>query len=307
VTRNTRFLILAAICVASTTANLDAQRRAVRRPTVRPAVVVSQRYYRPIYYRPYSYWPAYYHRSFYSPFYSPFYFPFYSPFYYSPFYYSSSFYPSFYAQYPYRPYGWRQPVYDRSGSARLQVRPRNAQVFVDGYFVGLVDDFDGYLQRLHVPAGEHELQFYLEGYRTIREKVLFRPGTTLKVTHAMQPLDPGEAAEPRPAPDANARVQHDPGRYPSRQYAGRQQSNFGAVSIRVQPADAVVLIDGDEWDRPEGEERFLIDLPEGPHRLEVRKDGFRTYTRTIDVRRGQTVTINVSLTSGGAVPALAQR
>ena len=42
-----------------------------------------------------------------------------------------------------------------------------------------------------------------------------------------------------------------------------------------------------------------IDLAEGSHSVEVRKDGYRTYTRSIQVRRGETVTLNVSLTAGG--------
>jgi hypothetical protein len=29
-------------------------------------------------------------------------------------------------------------------SARLEVRPNHAEVFVDGYFVGTEDDFDGW-------------------------------------------------------------------------------------------------------------------------------------------------------------------
>ena len=294
-TRKTGFLVLAAAAVLSIAvmvpAEAEAQRRAIRRPASRGAVVVSPRYYRPFYSPGFffsSYYSPYYFRSFYSPFYSPF-------------------YGGFYGQYPYPPYGWRRPIYDNAGSARIQVTPRNAEVFVDGYFVGTVDDFDGYLQRLHVPAGEHELTIFLEGYRPLREKVLFRPGATLKITHTLEPLGAGDAGEPRPVPDEKAREQHDPSRRPARPYERGQQSNFGTLSLRVQPDDAAVLVDGEEWDRPEGEDRFTLDLPEGPHRLEVRKNGFRTYTRTVDVRRGQTITINVSLTTAGAVPALAAR
>ena len=36
-------------------------------------------------------------------------------------------------------------------------------------------------------------------------------------------------------------------------------------------------------------------LAEGPHRIEVRKDGHRPYTTTVEIRRGETVTLNVSL------------
>jgi hypothetical protein len=41
------------------------------------------------------------------------------------------------------------------GSLRLQVAPKSAEVFVDGYLMGLVDDFDSMFQRLHLDAGEH--------------------------------------------------------------------------------------------------------------------------------------------------------
>ncbi len=284
-TRKTRTLAVAAICLASSTAfvpsSAEAQRRAVRRPAGRPVVVASPRVIRPFFYR--------------TPFFHPGFYGLYAPFFYSPYHWG------FHGHYPYPPYGWRYR--DDMGSARIQVTPRNAEVFIDGYFVGTVDDFDGVLQRLHVPAGEHELAIHLDGYRPIREKVLFRRGATLKVSYAMQPLAPGEPNEPRPTPDPNAPVPQDPARRSVRPYSRGPQSEFGTLSLRVQPDDAVVIVDGEEWDRPAGEDRFTIDLPEGPHRLEVRKDGFRSYVRTVDIRRGQTVALNVSLTTAGAVPA----
>ena len=88
------------------------------------------------------------------------------------------------------PYGLYAPsygadAYNRTiGSARLQVTPKHAEVYVDGHLAGTVDDFDGFLQRLDVPAGEHELTLYFDGYRTIQQKVLFRPGATVKITSA---------------------------------------------------------------------------------------------------------------------------
>ena len=45
-------------------------------------------------------------------------------------------------------------------------------------------------------------------------------------------------------------------------------------------------------------DRIFVDLSEGPHRVEVRKEGFVTYARTVDVHRGRTVTLNISLTAG---------
>lgn len=200
-----------------------------------------------------------------------------------------------YAQYPYPPYGWPYR-YDDSGSARIQVTPKQAEVYVDGYYVGTVDDFDGALQRLHVESGQHELLFYLEGYHPIREKVLFTRGGTIKVTYALQPLAPGEAQEPRPKPDEHARRETDQRRMSG--YPRASADVFGSLELRVRPVDATVLIDGEEWTLPEGQDRIYVDLSEGPHRVEVRKDGFVTYARTVDVRRGRTLTLNVSLSAG---------
>jgi len=200
--------------------------------------------------------------------------------------------------YPYGYYGY----YDNTGSARLQVTPRNAKVYIDGYFVGVVDNFDGNLQRLNVEAGERELQLHLEGYQPFSLKVLFVRGRTLKITHAMQPLGPGEAQAPLPKPDESVRAQpyHDPITTrqgpPSR--AG-QPSQFGSLLLRVRPEDAQILVDGEVWNAAAGEDQFVIELTEGPHRIEVRKDGFLPYSTTVRVRRGDTVRLNVSLTAGG--------
>lgn len=85
-----------------------------------------------------------------------------------------------------------------AGAARLQITPKQAEVYVDGYLAGSVDDFDGVFQRLDVAPGEHELTIYLEGYQTITQKVYFQPGETLEIRQRMAPLAPGETSGPRP-------------------------------------------------------------------------------------------------------------
>jgi hypothetical protein len=203
--------------------------------------------------------------------------------------------------------GWFGPygpsLAGRFGSARIQVTPRAAEVYVDGYLAGTVDDFDGVFQRLNVLPGEHELTIYLEGYQTLTQKVLFRPGATVNLRDALQPNASGEVTGPRPVASAPpAAATQGPGRPgPDPQDAwpgpgGAPQADFGTLSVRVQPADATLLVDGEEWSAPEGDGPIRIDLPDGPHELEVRRDGLSTYRRTVQVRAGRTVTVNVSLT-----------
>lgn len=46
----------------------------------------------------------------------------------------------------------------------MRVRPDETQVYVNGYYAGIADDFDGAFRRLYLPTGEHHLAFRLEGY-----------------------------------------------------------------------------------------------------------------------------------------------
>ncbi len=111
---------------------------------------------------------------------------------------------------PYGVYGYGRPV-DSTASARLLVTPKEAEVFVDGYRAGKVDDFDGAFQRLHVTPGPHEITFFLDGYRTITEKLYLGEGSTMKVRETMVRLSPGETSErpPAPAPRRRSRSRAD--------------------------------------------------------------------------------------------------
>jgi hypothetical protein len=53
------------------------------------------------------------------------------------------------------------------GGIRLKVKPREADVLVDGYYVGRVDDFDGMFQRLEIRAGTHRIEIRADGYETL--------------------------------------------------------------------------------------------------------------------------------------------
>jgi hypothetical protein len=249
-----------------------AQRRDIRAAAVphRGGVVVGA-YYRPL-------------------FFSPFYDPFYDPW-----------FPYRYGWYP--PYGYAQ-VYDQGASLRLQVSPHETEVFVDGYYAGTVDSFDGMFQRLHLEPGEHDATLYLAGYRTVTQKILLQPGATFRIRHTMEPLGPGEtteprpvtAAAPRPVTTAAPRPVGPPSGQPSGAPPGGQSAAvFGSIAIRVQPADADVLIDGEQWEGPASDEALVIQVAPGAHRIEVRKDGYRSYTAQVDVRGGQTAPLNVSL------------
>jgi hypothetical protein len=231
-------------------------------------------------------------------------FPFYDPWY---GYYG---YPYFWGP-PY-PYAYPYYAYDPGASIRVEVKPKEAEVYVDGYYAGNVDDFDGIFQRLPVTPGEHDIELYLDGYRTAKQHVLASPRHSFKLKYTMEKLGPGEVAEPRPQPQAPSQPppqQQAPVRQPPRRIPQSGQpppappsgsprvevSGYGSITIRVQPADADVFVDGQPWHSPDSQNGLVVEVPEGRHTIEIQKSGYRTYVTDVDVRRGETTPLNVSL------------
>jgi hypothetical protein len=106
-------------------------------------------------------------------------------------------YPGPYGPYPY-PYGPHR--YVQEAELKLAIEPKEAEVYVDGYFAGVVDDFDGAFQRLRVVPGQHEIVVYHEGYRSIREKLYLGPRSSRKLERTMEKLGAGEPNEAKPEP-----------------------------------------------------------------------------------------------------------
>lgn len=65
------------------------------------------------------------------------------------------------------------------GGIRITDAPREAQVFADGYYVGIVDDFDGVFQHVNLEAGEHQIEIRAPGLQPIAFDVAVQPGRTI--------------------------------------------------------------------------------------------------------------------------------
>jgi len=134
----------------------------------------------------------------------------------------------------------------------------------------------------------------------------------LKAVEKLEPLAAGEVPEARPTPpppppsdqgegssigppETRLSPQAPPRRPPPA--VSVSAAGFGSLAIRVQPADAIVLIDGERWQTSSGQDRLVVEVPQGPHRIEIRKEGFDPYSTEITMSQGETVPINVSLRS----------
>ncbi|MGE3957302.1 MAG: PEGA domain-containing protein [Vicinamibacterales bacterium] len=190
--RINRILMVAAVLggmlVLPALSEAQGRGRAVPRGSVRsarpPAVVVTPRV-RPNVYRPY-----------YRPLYRPgiglgFYYGY--PGYAGPYAYGYAFPYDYSYRYGYPGYGYyTYPGYGlRSyGGVRIDLPQRDAEVYVDGYYAGVVDDFDGALQQVNLEPGPHNIEVRLEGFEPVTFDVNVTPGRTITYRSALRSAEP---------------------------------------------------------------------------------------------------------------------
>lgn len=71
----------------------------------------------------------------------------------------------------------------------------------------------------------------------------------------------------------------------------------GSLTVNVEPADATVYVDG----RARGDGSVTLQLSSAPHRIEVRRSGYQSWSRTITPRPGYPQTVSARLRSLAAI------
>jgi len=95
-------------------------------------------------------------------------------------------------------WGYQDPIYPSApypssarndeGAVRIKVKPRDASVYTDGYYVGHVDDFDGVLQKLHLSVGPHHIEIRDPRYEPLQFDVLIETDQTITYHGEMRKL-----------------------------------------------------------------------------------------------------------------------
>lgn len=211
----------------------------------------------------------------------------------------------YYLGYPYGYYGYPNVVwydyqaYASMGGIDLNVRPKKAEVFIDGQRIGKVGRFDGYPSNLWLEEGTYQLVIYHPGYRTLHETVKVFAGVVIDFD---QHMVPGEATPPeeivppptvepteqvarddpyREAPPSDMDLSHEPAR----------------LHLTVEPRDASVYLDG----RFLGTGDELVDLRSGlmvnpgEHQLSVVRPSFESEELTVEVAPGEDLELAVRL------------
>ncbi len=228
---------------------------------------------------------------------------YYLPYYYGGWgYYWGAPYPAYYpAAYP-APYYARDVAY-----LDTDVSPEKARVYLDGQFMGVADDFDGFPQYLAVEPGKHVVRFEMEGRMSVTRTVQVPRGTVLDLDFTL-PKGSGEAPSsngdheivvPEPPPQAGAAgEQAAPQEEP--QGAIEQQpeeGDPGFIRLKITPPDASVYIDGKFVGSAATLSRLHGDMrvKSGPHEIEVVRPGYRAARREVRIFAGDRITVEIGL------------
>jgi len=195
--------------------------------------------------------------------------------------------------YPY-PYGyppapWRFYADWETTSVWLDVSPKDAQVYVDGYYAGVVDDFDGIFQHLTLRAGPHLIEMRKTGYRPLAVEINLYWGQSVTYRRTMEPASEADSAvafvgapgfEEGAVPPSPADINAPP----------------GDVRFDVTPKHAAVYADGfyvgivDDFN---GSQHLL--LAPGQHHVSLRLDGYESVDVDLSIDAGHTMTYRTSL------------
>jgi hypothetical protein len=178
----------------------------------------------------------------YDPFWDPWYDPWYRPAY---------------------PYYYAPPA--NYGFLKTKIEPKDTEVWVDGQWFGVADDFGSVFHPLKLPLGIHKAQFKLEGYKTFTVSFTVTPDDTTTVKHKMTPVT-----------------------------GAAQVEEAGRLIIRTDPTGADVYIDG-QHSFVSGAKAKNLELASGRHQVRVMKEGYNDYVADTVISDGGEVNMDVEL------------
>jgi hypothetical protein len=242
---------------------------------------------------------------------------------------------------PYDPYYYNDPYQrdrrsygrDEVGALDLDISPGRTQVYLDGQYLGTVDQYDGFPTYLWLDKGTYDIVFYLDGYKTLARQVSVYPGTVIDFDDR---LEPGQSVRPedlatktherrdaRETFEKERRERIDRGEDPHDEDGewrdrvrrgredrrdrgeeieiqdedGRSGSGQGRVRLEVEPDDASIYLDGQfvgtAQDLAQLRRGLLVEP--GKHNVAVVRPGRESEEREFEVEAGEELDLEIEL------------
>jgi len=230
--------------------------------------------------------------------------------------------------------------YDRPrgawGMVKTDIQPEEAEVWLDGHYIGTADDFDGNPDFLYLKPGKYALEFKLASYEPLSLDVEIAKGEQLRFDQALK-LEPGKSALDSFTPPSkgmpsgrffgpggqavspSTRAENEEGRIGIDDRPGRTavreerpireerravtlapRGDRGRLRFSVMPEDAAIYVD----DRYVGVGEELNDsrrgvlVEAGKRTVTVSRPGYKTKTLEVEAKAGQPIDVVVDLEKG---------
>jgi hypothetical protein len=202
------------------------------------------------------------------------------------------------------------------GALDTDISPEKAEIFVDGRYVGVADDFDGFPTYLWLEEGTYDVAAYYPGFRTLSRQVSVYPGLVVDLDHR---LEPGESVRPedlaaKDTPIRDQRLRRDQERQEDVAWrrstdppppadlspapAGPEATDAsGRLILEVVPGDAAIYLDGRFLGTAEEVGRLHSGLlvEPGEHQLSVVRPGYGEKRRRFSLEPGEDLTLSIDL------------
>lgn len=169
------------------------------------------------------------------------------------------------------------------------VSPDRAQLFVDGAYVGIADDFDGRPDYLYLEPGRHTLEFKANEYQGLRILLEVRAGDEKNLRDRLRELEDLEEDEPRVL-ELNM-IRKPAGKTPPAPPPPEEpKSRISYIIFLVEPEDAAIWIDhsfvGVVRQFNGNPTRAVVGA--GKHQVELTRPGFQPYRMSVEVKPEET-------------------
>ncbi len=227
-----------------------------------------------------------------------------------------------------------------AGALDLDLSPGRVQVYLDGQYLGIVDQYDGWPSYLWLEKGTYDIVFYLDGYKTLARQVTIYPGTVMGMGDS---LEPGPSVRPEDLPtktherrdareryeaerrerierggssyddedDADWRDRVRRGRESDRSVREEEEVEIEAqgdrmeqarLRLEVVPSDASVYLDGHFVGTAEdlAHLRRGLLIEPGKHTVAVVRPGHESVEKDIEVKEGEDFALELKLAATGS-------
>ncbi len=191
------------------------------------------------------------------------------------------------------PYDWDSEYSYGDYSIVLKVNPDDAQVLLNGKFIGEAYEFSTRASALKIRSANNELVIKKDGY--IEEEIDLDKYNMRRITITLE-LKPdmvltrktvvkGEVAPPPPPPKGKeeGKIVKEM-EIPKGEVKSSVTGIFAPVILEISPEESSIYVDGKFWGiAPEGGVINNFNLQKGNHRIEVLKPGYKTVQKNINV------------------------